>query len=272
MESISKNLALTLENDIAWITIHRPQDRNSINSQLMNDLEKQLELVEKTESHAIVFLGGGTDHFIGGADGIEMMQAATEEANAFSKKIQGLFHRMETSPLILVAAIDGLCFGGGYEFALACDFRIATERSRIGLPEVKVGIIPGGGGTQRLTRLVGVGKATEIILGGRLYSGIEAKELGLIHKLAPDTEMLQKEVLDLLKPILKNPQTALSNAKLAIRASQYYGLEEGLDREAQLFSNCFKNNTFRRLMVEQLKKGILKTSSDINELLEKWDN
>ena len=179
-------LILDHQKEICFITINRVNDRNSINTPLMKELELALTETEKTAARAVVFRGAGDTHFIGGADGIEMMQLDPEGASAFSARIQNLFNRMEENPLILVAAINGLCFGGGYEFALACDFRIAGETARLGLPEVKVGLIPGGGGTQRLPRLVGVGKAMEMILSGRLYEAEEALRMGLIHRVVPD--------------------------------------------------------------------------------------
>ncbi len=141
-----KHLIINPRGDVCRVTINRPHDRNSINSVLMNELIRMLDQVEQTPARAVVFTGAGDTYFIGGADGIEMMQCDEEGARAFSTRIQDLFLRMEASPLILVAAINGLCFGGGYEFSMACDLRVASENARIGLPEVKVGLIPGGGG------------------------------------------------------------------------------------------------------------------------------
>ncbi len=164
--------------DISWVRINRVKDRNSIDSLFMDELHNVLDQLEKTSTRAAVFTGEGQTHFIGGADGIEMMKLDPEGAKGFSQRIQEAFNRMERSPLILVAAINGLCFGGGFEFALACDLRVASTTARIGLPEVKVGLIPGGGGTQRLPRVIGVGRAMEMILTGRLYPGPEALSIG----------------------------------------------------------------------------------------------
>jgi enoyl-CoA hydratase/carnithine racemase len=245
--------------DVCWVTIHRPEDRNSIDTKLMKELEQVVKEVEKTAARAIVFTGSGDTHFIGGADGIEMMQCDPKEARAFSTRIQKLFSRMEASPLILVAAINGLCFGGGFEFAMACDLRVASEESRIGLPEVKVGIIPGGGGTQRLPRLVGMGRAMEMILSGKLYKGREAFEAGLVHSVVPPDQLL-KEAERILEPIFRNSQHALSQAKKAVRASQYTTLAKGLQVESQVFSRCFSHGYFLELMRRQLKEGTLKTT------------
>ncbi len=245
--------------DICWVTVNRPEDRNSIDTVLMKELEQTLKEVEKTPARAVVFTGSGETHFIGGADGIEMMQCGPPKAREFSTRIQKLFNRMEASPLILVAAINGLCFGGGFEFAMACDLRVASEEARIGLPEVKVGIIPGGGGTQRLPRLVGMGRAMEMILSGKLYKGRAALEAGLVHSVvAPD--QLLKEAERILEPVFRNPQNALSQAKKAVRASQNTTLTKGLQVESDAFSRCFSNDYFLSLMRKQLEEGTLKTT------------
>ena len=245
--------------DVCWVTINRPGDRNSIDTALMEKLGHMLMDIEKTSARAIVFTGAGDTYFIGGADGVEMMQCDPEGARAFSARIQKLFDRMEESPLILVAAINGLCFGGGFEFALACDLRVASETARIGLPEVKVGIIPGGGGTQRLPRLVGVGRAMEMILTGRLYKGKEAFDLGLINQVTPVEELLA-ETQKILKSILRSPQYALSQAKRAVYASKNRPFDQGLKVESEEFKKCFVHDYFVNLMSQQLKEGTLKTT------------
>jgi enoyl-CoA hydratase/carnithine racemase len=188
-----------------------------------------------------------------------MMQCGPEGAREFSIRIQKLFNRMEASPLILVAAINGICFGGGFEFALACDLRVACETARIGLPEVKVGIIPGGGGTQRLPRLVGTGRAMQMILSGKLYAGKEALELGLVHNVVP-ADRLSSEVVEILKPIFRNPHYALAQAKRAVSAAQSQFFVEGFKAETEAFSQCFKHGYFKKLICRQLKEGILKTT------------
>ncbi len=259
-----KHLVLQTEGEVCQVTINRPHDRNAINSELMGELIQMLDQTEQTSARAVVFTGAGDTHFIGGADGIEMMQCDREEAESFSARIQDLFLRMEASPLILVAAIDGLCFGGGFEFAMACDLRVAAKNARIGLPEVKVGLIPGGGGTKRLPRLVGSGRAMEMILSGRLYGGARAYEMGLVHA-AVDPGELAAGVEELLKPILEQPQYALSLAKQAVHASRG-SLDEGLKKESELFSRCFDHSFFPDLMQTQLREGVLQTTADTTAL------
>jgi len=259
-------LIVEQDGDFLKVCINRPGDRNSIDSILMDELVQMLEAAETSDVRAIVFKGSGHTYFIGGADGIEMMQCNPEQSNAFSKKIQALFNRMEASPLILIAAINGLCFGGGFEFALACDFRIAAESMRIGLPEVKVGLIPGGGGTQRLPRLVGTGKAMQMILSGKLYSAEQALDQGLIHLCVPDAD-LEKQYRKFMQPILKNPQYALSQAKLSVKAAQNNDFAKGLQQETIAFQHCFEHDFFIDLMCRQMGEGVLETTTQLPDSL-----
>ena len=263
-----RHLSIERRQELTWVTIDRTRDRNSIHTGLMTEIEQCLALLEDNGTRAVAFTGAGDSYFIGGADGIEMMQLTPEQARAFSARIQGLFNRLESSELITVAAINGLCFGGGFEFALACDLRVAAAAARIGLPEVKVGLIPGGGGTQRLPRLVGVGKATELILSGRLVRPAEAERLGLIH-LAVTDGRLDAGVDRLLAPILKQPPYALRLAKRALLASRREPFDAGMAAESQCFSRCFERPFFRDLMQRQLREGVLTTSEDTSKLQRK---
>ncbi len=256
---------LEQRKEICWVRINRPKDRNSIDSLFMEELHNLLDQLEKTSTRAAVFTGEGQTHFIGGADGVEMMKLQPEGAKGFSQRIQEAFNRMERSPLMLVAAINGLCFGGGFEFALACDLRLASTTARIGLPEVKVGLIPGGGGTQRLPRVIGVGRAMEVILSGHLYSGAEALSLGLINRVT-EPEDLVKETTAMLENIFRQPQYALSLAKLAVKASQSFDLPRGLAMESTEFSRCFESDFFKNLMRGQLEQGTLQTTTEQRQL------
>ncbi|MBU0516776.1 MAG: enoyl-CoA hydratase/isomerase family protein [Proteobacteria bacterium] len=248
--------------DIYRVTINRPGDRNSMNSELMAQLGAALDEIEATEARAVIFTGAGGAYFIGGADGIEMMQCDPDQAHTFSRRIQALYDRLEQSPLIMVAAINGLCFGGGFEFALACDLRLAAESARLGLPEVKVGLIPGGGGTQRLPALVGPGLATEMILTGKLYSGVEAARWGLVHRVTSDHE-LPAAAEDLLRAVLRQPQYALTLAKRALKAWPNNTLAQGLAIESEEFSRCFERDFFMELMKTQLAEGVLQTTAEL---------
>jgi enoyl-CoA hydratase len=266
MSNIYSRILVDGKGEILRVTIHRPDDRNSIDTGLMHEVERFLDQAEKTSARAVIFTGAGGTYFIGGADGVEMMQCRPEGARDFSARIQRLFDRMEASPLILVAAINGLCFGGGFEFALACDFRVASEDARIGLPEVKVGLIPGGGGTQRLPRLVGTGRAMEMILSGRLCKGQEARDIGLVHQVVP-REALLEEAGKLLEPVLRQPSYAVSCAKRAVHGCGKGPLAEGLEVEREQFGLCFEHDFFVDLMRQQLKDGMLKTTADVSQMI-----
>jgi len=262
-----QHLVVEEKEEVCRVVINRPEDRNSINSALMVDLHRLLDRIEQTAARAVVFTGAGPTHFIGGADGVEMMRLGPAQAEDFSRRIQALFNRMEASPLVLVAAINGLCFGGGFEFAMACDLRAAAATARIGLPEVKVGIIPGGGGTQRLPRLVGTGRAVEMILSGRLYTGEEAARLGLVH-LAVPSERLQEGVDQILAPILRQPRHAVSLAKGAVYAYGQGSFDQGLQEETRRFGRCFQHDYFAGLMRRQLREGLLQTTADVSDFLQ----
>jgi enoyl-CoA hydratase/carnithine racemase len=233
-------------------------------------LRATLEEAEGAGARAMVLEGGGETYFVGGADGIEMMQLDPDGARSFSARFQGLLDRMEASPLVIAAAIDGLCFGGGLELAMACDLRVATTRTRIGLPEVKVGLIPGGGGTQRLGRLVGHGRAVQMILSGGLLHAEVAAEWGLVHAAVPAAE-LRPKVDALLEPILARPDYAVRLAKEALGATRLGSLEAGLAAERECFAKCLEHDFFPDLMREQLREGVLQTSADVDRLLEGGD-
>ncbi len=254
------NLKLERRDGLAWVTIDRVRDRNSIDSDLMAQFRRLLMHLEREGERAAVFTGAGETHFIGGADGVEMMRLDRPGAEAFSRRFQELLDAMEASPLILLAAINGLCFGGGFEFAMACDLRVAAFSARIGLPEVKVGLIPGGGGTVRLPRLVGAGLAMEMILTGKLYPGREAAGMGLVNRAVPDAE-LAPAAEGLLARVLANPGHATSLAKRSVKAGLRLGQAEGMLSEAGLFGRCHQSDFFRRLMEDQLASGELTTSA-----------
>jgi enoyl-CoA hydratase/carnithine racemase len=256
------NLAVDEAHGALWVTLDRPGDRNSLDSETIAQLLAQLESAEAAGVRAIVYRGRGETYFMGGADGVEMYRLRPDEARQFSVRIQGLFSRMEKSPLLLIAAMDGLCFGGGLEFALACDLRVASDRSRLGLPEVKLGIIPGGGGTQRLPRVVGFGRAVEMILGGRLRSAREALEAGLVHAVVPATE-LTSWAAEAVTRVNTIPAFAFAAAKQAVYASRDLPLDEGLKLEAERFAACFAESFFADQVSQQLRDGRLQSTKHI---------
>lgn len=257
-------LTIREENEVHWVEIDRPGDRNALDSQMIDALMDHLARAEALGVRAIVYRGGGETYFIGGADGVEMYELDSDGACRFSKHIHALFNQMEASPILLLATIHGLCFGGGLEFALACDLRAATDGSRIGLPEVKLGIIPGGGGTQRLPRVVGFGRAVEMILGGRLCTAQEALTSGLLHAVVPGSEMddWATEWCDRVRIL---PAFALSAAKRAVYAARDLPMAQGLALEAKEFAGCFSTRYFAERVREQLADGRLETTRTTRE-------
>jgi enoyl-CoA hydratase/carnithine racemase len=250
------------QDGIIRITLNRPQDRNSIDSAVIEAIEAALQRAERNEDRAVVFCGTGGTFFAGGADATEMIRYAPEEAKAFSAKIQGLYDRIEASPLVAIAAINGLCYGGGLELAMACDLRVAGESARMGLPEVRVGIIPGGGGTQRLPAIVGTGRAMEMILSGRLYDAREALAFGLVNWIAADDSVLEA-TLGHARSALRNPPHALAAAKRAVYGARPSRDDEGYAREREEFGRCFAAPFFRKEIARQLDEGIMTTTREL---------
>jgi enoyl-CoA hydratase/carnithine racemase len=255
------NLTVAEADGIGWVTIDRQLDRNSLDSGTIGELESHLDASAAAGLRAIIYRGAGETHFIGGADGVEMYRFGPDQARAFSQRIQRLFDRMETSPLLLIAAIHGLCFGGGLEFALACDLRIAAVDARLGLPEVKLGIIPGGGGTQRLPRIAGWGRAVEMILSGRLYEASEAWDRGVVHEVVAPHE-LESVVRTCAERAVSVPPHAFAAAKRAVYASWRASMDDGLAEEADRFAACFGEPFFADRVEEQLASGRLTTTRD----------
>jgi len=247
---------------IVHITLNRPQDRNSIDTVVIDVIEAELQRAERNEDRAVVFCGAGGAFFAGGADATEMIRYTPEEAKAFSAKIQGLYDRIEASPLVTIAAINGLCYGGGLELAMACDLRVAGESARMGLPEVRVGIIPGGGGTQRLPAIVGTGRAMEMILSGRLYDAPEALAFGLVNWIAADDSVLGA-ALGYARSVLRNPPHALAAAKRAVHSACTAPDGDGYAREREEFGRCFAAPFFRKEVARQINEGVMTTTRDL---------
>jgi enoyl-CoA hydratase len=230
-----QTLKYSEEGAVAIIQLDRPQKKNSLNLQMRKEMAALLhELAEKTAVRAVV-LTGGEDIFCAGADigEIEGDQSA-ESAYKHAREFQILFDQLESLPQPVVAAVSGYALGGGCELALACDFRIASESARFGLPEIKIGAFPGGGGTQRLARLIGIAKAKEMILLGELVTAQEALAAGMVSKVVPK-EQLSKETWELAGRLAALPRLALQASKMLINKSQELDLTSGLELEARTF-------------------------------------
>jgi enoyl-CoA hydratase len=233
-----ENILFEKKNSIGYVTIHRPAKLNALNHSVMKELDDVFALIRKDpEIRAVILTGSGEKAFVAGADIGELATMSPTEGKEFSLWGQRVFRNIEDLGKPVIAAINGFALGGGCELAMACTIRIASENARIGQPEVKLGIIAGYGGTQRLPRLVGKGMALQLLLTGEQISGAEACQIGLVNKVVPLTELIPTAE--------KLAQAMSANAPLALRYSLeavHHGMEmtqqEGLFLEATLFGLC----------------------------------
>src|SRR5215831_16281587 len=202
-----KNILLEAFDAITVLTINRPDKRNALNQPTRDEILQALDELQGSTTRVVVVTGAGDKAFIAGAD-IGEFEGRTALTQREVMKQRRIFDAVEEFPKPVIAMINGFCLGGGLEFALACDIRIASDSARLGQPEINLGIIPGGGGTQRLTRLVGEGKAMELILTGDLIDAGEAKALGLVNDVVPPAQ-LRERVMTLAGKIAEKSPVAL---------------------------------------------------------------
>jgi len=233
-----QNILLETNNRISFLTINRPDKRNALNQATRDDIQHALDALDKsTESRVLVITGAGDKAFIAGAD-INEFEGRTALTQREAMKGLRIFMAIEEFPKPVIAMINGFCLGGGLELALACDIRIASDTAKLGQPEINLGVIPGGGGTQRLTRLVGEGTAMELILTGDAIDAAHAKEIGLVNNVVPAAD-LRNTVVSLATRIADKSPIALRMAKDAVKSAARMSLREGLERETDLFCLTF---------------------------------
>ncbi len=227
-----------LEGRIALLTVNRPDKMNALNSSVRKALFSSLEaLRHDDEVRVVVITGSGDRAFIAGADIAEFKDAgAVEQYRAMQES--DIYSLMEAFPKPIIAMINGFCLGGGCELSMACDIRIASDRAKLGQPEVNLGIIPGGGGTQRLPRLVGEGRAALLIMSGAMIGAEEAGAIGLVDKVFPADELREK-TLEIARGIGAKSPIALQAAKESILAARRMPLDEGLKFERAWFGLLF---------------------------------
>jgi len=225
---------------VAIVTINRPDKLNALNIKTREEGAQVLDELSRDDSvRVLVFTGAGEKSFVAGAD-IKEFEGRTANMQREVMLQRSLFNAVDSFPKPVIAMINGFCLGGGCELALACDIRIASEKARFGQPEINLGIIPGGGGTQRLTRLVGEGKAMEIILTGDMIDAQTALNLRLVNAVyAP--EELEAKTMELANKIAEKSPVALRLAKEAVKIASRSNLDEGLRREVDLFALCFSS-------------------------------
>ena len=192
-----------IDEQISIITINRPKALNALNSQVLEELDKTFDTIDTTKIRAVIITGAGEKAFVAGADITEMSTLSKKEGEAFSKKGNDVFRKIETFEIPVIAAVNGYALGGGCEIAMSCDIRICSANALFGQPEVGLGITPGFGGTQRLARLIGIGMAKQMIFTGQNINAEEAKRIGLVNEVYPKEELLN-EAIKLAKAIAKN--------------------------------------------------------------------
>ncbi len=220
---------------IATLTFDRPEKLNALNSAVLDEVEDAIDLAERNESiGGLILTGAGEKAFVAGADIAEIASLSGPQGWRFSLRGQSVFRRLEAMRKPSVAAINGFALGGGLELALSCTFRIASTNAKLGLPELKLGLIPGFGGTQRLPRLIGRAKALEMILTGEPVVAGEALRLGLVNRVAEPADLLAAS-REFLRKLLSNAPLAISLALETVDAGLNAGVEEGLRLEAASF-------------------------------------
>jgi enoyl-CoA hydratase len=235
-----ETLLLEKRGRVALITINRPDKLNALNIRTRQEGAQALdELREDAEVRVVVITGAGDKSFVAGAD-IAEFDGRTAVTQRDVMTGRSLFTAVDSFPKPVIAMINGFCLGGGCELAISCDLRVASERARFGQPEIKLGIIPGGGGTQRLTRLVGESKAMEMILTGEMIDAQNALTLGLVNRVVPHEE-LEARTMELANVIAGMSPVALRLAKEAVKTASRSTLDEGLRREVDLFAICFSS-------------------------------
>lgn len=239
------NLLVEIKNNTAFVTINRPDKLNALNHQTLVELKNVFEELKNNEEvFTVILTGSGEKAFVAGADISELNKLNMLEGKKFAEFGQSVFNTIENFDKPVIAAVNGFALGGGCELALSCHFRVASENAKFGQPEVNLGIIPGYGGTQRLSRLVGSGRAMEMILTGDMIDANEALRIGLVNKVFQLSE-LQAKTFDIAQKINSKGQQAIRLAIKAVKATDKMNLQEGLDFEAVLFGLCCGTEDFK---------------------------
>ena len=228
-----------VKGQVGIITINREKALNALNSTVLDELDKTLDAVDLDTVRCLILTGAGQKSFVAGADIGEMSTLTKAEVEAFGKKGNDVFRKLEVFPIPVIAAINGFALGGGCEIAMSCDIRICSDSAVFGQPEVGLGITPGFGGTQRLARLVSPGMAKQIIYTARNIKADEALRIGLVNAVYPQEELLAAAE-KMAAGIAKNAPIAVRNCKKAINDGLEVGMDEAIVIEEKLFGDCFE--------------------------------
>ena len=242
-----------VQGAVEIITIDRPKALNALNPEVLADLKAAFEAVDQNAIRCIVLTGEGDKSFVAGADIGSMSTMTKAEGEAFGKLGNDIFLMIESFPIPVIAAVNGFALGGGNELAMSCDIRYCSENAVFGQPEVGLGITPGFGGTQRLIRLVGIGKAKEMIYSAKNIKADEAYRIGLVNGVCTQEELMPT-VMKLAKRIAANAPIAVRNCKMAMTEGFLADLDHAVSIEEKYFSECFETEDQREGMKAFLEK------------------
>jgi enoyl-CoA hydratase len=245
-------LLVSVENGICTIVINRPDKMNALNKDVFNDLDKVIDDVyNNPDIRSAIITGAGNKAFVAGADISEFLELTPEQAPALAKRGQLVFDKIENAPKPVVAAVNGFALGGGCELALACHFIYASENAKFGQPEVNLGLIPGYGGTQRLTQVAGRNRAMELITTGKMIGAKEAQQYGIVNEVTSTEELLPKvrETLSLV-----HSKAPLAVAKVIECINNFDHTQQGYDFEIQKFGECFNTEDMKEGATAFLEK------------------
>ena len=242
-----------VKDSVAVITINRPEALNALNSAVLDELNAVIDGIDVNVVRAVVLTGAGEKSFVAGADIGEMSTLTKAEGEAFGKKGNDVFRKLETLPVPVIAAVNGFALGGGCEISMSCDIRICSDNAMFGQPEVGLGITPGFGGTQRLARVVPVGMAKQLIYTARNIKADEAYRIGLVNAVYPLEELLPAAE-KMANQIAANAPIAVRACKKAINDGRQVDIDAALVIEEKLFGSCFETEDQREGMANFLRK------------------
>lgn len=242
-----------VEGAVGIITINRPKALNALNSAVLDELNQTLDAVDQNEIRCLILTGAGEKSFVAGADIGEMSTLTKAEGEAFGKKGNDVFRKLETFPIPVIAAVNGFALGGGCEISMSCDIRICSENAVFGQPEAGLGITPGFGGTQRLARVIPVGMAKQMIYTARNIKAEEAYRVGLVNAVYP-LEELMPAAKKMAAGIAMQAPIAVRNCKKAINEGLQVDMDQAIVIEEKLFGDCFETEDQKAGMGNFLEK------------------
>lgn len=252
-----ENIKVNIEENVAIVTMSRPKALNALNNQTLEELDAIIESISVDKSILGVIITGEGKGFVAGADIAQMRPYKAEEGRNYAEYAQSVFNKIEALGKPVIAAVNGYALGGGCELSMSCDLRIASEKAVFGQPEVNLGVIPCFGGTQRLPRLIGSGRAKELIYTGRMVKADEALLMGLVNKVVPAEELLT-EAKNMMKGIISKAPMAIKYAKIAINKGADLDLANALELEKDLAALTFASEDKDEGMAAFLEKRTAK--------------